>query len=84
MSASKEEKLRLEYEIIARADHLAVVNCKAKTAMAEGEQIGIAKGKHAGKIEVAKSALAMGILTNAQISVMTGLSIEEIKNLKSN
>jgi hypothetical protein len=32
-----EEKLRLEYEIIARADHLAVVNCKAKTARAEGK-----------------------------------------------
>jgi flagellar biosynthesis/type III secretory pathway protein FliH len=57
--------------------------------LAEGEQIGhtrgIAEGKaegeHAGKVEVAKSALAMGILTNAQISVMTGLSIEEIEKL---
>jgi predicted transposase/invertase (TIGR01784 family) len=87
MSASKEEKLRLEYDIIARADHLAVVNCKAKTARAEGraegEQIGIAKGEHAKAIEVAKRMLRRGRSTIEEISEDTGLSIEEIKKLSN-
>jgi predicted transposase/invertase (TIGR01784 family) len=80
MSASKEEKLRLEYDIIARADHLAVVNCKANKARAEGEQIGIAKDEHAKAIEVARSLLAMN-LSIQQIAIATGLSVEEIIRL---
>ena len=44
----------------------------------EGEQIGLQKGK----IEIAKNAIGLG-LSDEEISKLTGLSIEEIKSLRS-
>lgn len=39
------------------------------------------KGKKSEKIEIAKSAIKMG-LSNGKIQILTGLTSEEINNLK--
>ena len=46
----------------------------------EGRESGLREGRNEGKVEAARNALAMG-LSQAQVSQITGLSIEEIARL---
>lgn len=52
-----------------------------KQGMEKGIKQGMEKGKQSEKIEIAKSAIKMG-LSNGQIQILTGLTSEEINNLK--
>lgn len=52
-----------------------------KEGIKQGIQQGMEKGKQSEKIEIAKSAIKMG-LSNGQIQILTGLTSEEINNLK--
>ncbi len=71
-----QEKADMDYKDAIATSHDA--------GKAEGEKIGIEKGKSEGrveeKIEVAKSGLNMG-LSIEQVSKLTGLSLEEIAKL---
>ena len=51
------------------------------TGLKKGEKLGLEKGKKENTIENAKNAIAIG-LKNEDISKITGLSIEEIENLR--
>ena len=50
----------------------------------DGFQDGFQDGEMKSKIEIAKSLLSMGVGSMEQIATATGLSIEEIEELKEN
>ena len=93
---SADEEVREIYELRRKTEEGLVSEIAVKTAAAkkegreEGEKIGEARGIEKGEkigenkkaIEVARNLLKMG-LTVEQVAQGTGLSIEEIKKLKS-
>ena len=57
-----------------------ILESAIEEGIAKGEQIGIEKGRIAGKIETAKNLHAMG-LKDEDIALVTDMSIEEIQKL---
>jgi predicted transposase YdaD len=48
----------------------------------EGEKIGIEKGRVEERLDVIKNAIKIG-MSNEQISLLTGLSVEEIQEIRN-
>ena len=76
---SADEKIREEYD--SRNDAILYEIALANTSREEDEKIGIEKGAREKAIETAKKMLLKG-LDYSDISEFTGLSVEEIKQLR--
>jgi predicted transposase/invertase (TIGR01784 family) len=48
----------------------------------EGEKIGIEKGRVEERLDIIKNAIKLG-MSNEQISLLTGLSVEEIQEIRN-
>ena len=83
-SLSKEERMKYDESIKQYRDTIAVMNGQYEEGMAKGMAKGKAEGKSEGErnkaLEIAKNLKSMG-LPYEQISTVTGLPIDEIKNL---
>lgn len=75
------ERLGMNNEFIDEYDYEIVKNKLINSYKIEGKAEGITIGEKSKQIEIAKKSLEQDIDTNT-ISVITGLSIEEINNLK--
>ena len=62
-------------------DRLARLKIARREGIAEGEKRGREQGSHSAKLETARNFLRMG-LSKEQVAQGTGLSLEEIQNLK--
>ena len=79
VSLTREEWEKYEYSLKVFRDNKATYDYAVETAREEGIKEGIKEGM----IETAKNALKIG-LDNETIAKISGLSIDEIKELKSN
>jgi predicted transposase/invertase (TIGR01784 family) len=77
-SKDKEAWIQYEAEEKARKDYQTHMGITLAKGRAEGEVIGITKGK----LETARAMLADGIALE-KIAVYTGLSVEELEKLKN-
>jgi predicted transposase/invertase (TIGR01784 family) len=78
---SKKERDQYEYELNHYRTYWATIETAEKKGEAKGEAKGKAEGKAEEKIEIARNMKKRG-LDAALIAEMTGLSIEEIKQLE--
>lgn len=80
---SADDDIREIYKLRERTihDQNSAKIVAVEKALAEGEAIGIEKGAMQAKLETAKNFLKMG-LTTEQVALGTGLSIEEVEQLK--
>ena len=62
------------------SDEVTRINAAKREGLAEGEQIGIAKGEHKKAVEAAQNLLKKGI-DSGIIAECTGLPLEEVQNL---
>ena len=62
------------------SDEVTMINAAKREGLAEGEQIGIAKGEHKKAVEAAQNLLKKGI-DSGIIAECTGLPLEEVQNL---
>ena len=87
---SQDEQKRLEYTARQKAlyDYNELVYENFTTGYEKGVSEGILKGKIEGvyeeKIRTAEKMLKRGVMTIAEISEDTGLSIAELENIKTN
>ena len=75
-SLSKEERMKYDESIKQYRDTIAVMNGQYEEGMAKGKS----EGERNKALEIAKNLKSMG-LPYEQISTVTGLPIDEIKNL---
>jgi len=83
VSLTREEWEKYEYSLKVFRDNKATYDYAVETAREEGLKEGIKEGIKEGMIETAKNALKIG-LDNETIAKISGLSIDKIKELKSN
>ena len=76
MSESQEAWLMQTAQLIAKKDYM--------TQMEYSRQEGLAEGTHKNQIQVAKNLISMKVLTDEQICQASGLTIEELVELKNN
>lgn len=74
MSESQEAWLMQTAQLIAKKDYM--------TQMEYSRQEGLAEGAHKNQIQVAKNLISMKVLTDEQICQASGLTIEELVELK--
>ena len=79
-SLSKEERMKYDESIKQYRDTIAVMNGQYEEGMAKGMAKGKSEGERNKALEIAKNLKSMG-LPYEQISTVTGLPIDEIKNL---
>ena len=79
LEVNQDKEVRIKAE--QRENALRVYNTEIEASKQSGIKEGMEKGKKSEKIEIAKSAIKMG-LSNEQIQILTGLTSEEINNLK--
>ena len=83
------EAMDVLYKISGDKDAIMLAEMREKALMDEQSRLngarkeGVKKGVKEGKIEVAKNFLKMG-MSIEQISMGTGLTIEEVEKLKNN
>jgi len=81
LKLSEEEKLQYKRKEENKMLEISLLYTAKVEGIVEGEKVGIEKGEKQAKIEIAKNSLSLG-LDIETISKLTGLSIEEIKQIK--